>query len=143
MMKVLQNIELIIIGSEVYYNYNGTLYTREQFEETYFPKIDMSFTKEGKQELEIFDGDEYDSGNTKYYDKGYNLAVKVAYQPTNSIMQSDYDIDFKLPYNPRNGEIDNDFEYLLTDTTDFNSVARDLNSNASWLIKHWKELGHE
>lgn len=86
---------------------------------------------------------EYDSGNTKYYDKGYNLAVKVAYQPSNSIMQCDYDVDFNLPYNPYNGEIDNDFEYLLTDTTDFNSIARDLNSNASWLIKHWKELGHD
>lgn len=58
MMKVLQNVEIIMIGSEVYYNYNGTLYTREQFEETYFPKIDMSFNKEGKTELDIFDGDE-------------------------------------------------------------------------------------
>lgn len=58
-MKVLQNIEIIMIGSEVYYNYNGTLYTREQFEDTYFPKIDMSFNKEGKIELDIFDGDEY------------------------------------------------------------------------------------
>ena len=86
---------------------------------------------------------EYNNGNTKYYDEGYNLAVKVAYQPSNSIMQSDYDIDFNLPYNLHDGEIDNDFEYLLTDTTDFNSIAKDLNSNVSWLIKHWKELGHE
>lgn len=86
---------------------------------------------------------EYDGGNTKYYNEGYNLAVKVAYQSSNSIMQSDYDIDFNLPYNLHDGEIDNDFEYLLSDTTDFNSIAKDLNSNASWLIKHWKELGHE
>lgn len=86
---------------------------------------------------------EYDSDNTKYYDDGYNLAVKVAYQPSNSMMQSDYDVDFSLPCNLNTGEIDNDFEYLLTDTTDFNSVARDLNINASWLIKHWNELGHE
>ena len=86
---------------------------------------------------------EYNNGNTKYYDEGYNLAVKVAYQPSNSIMQSDYDIDFNLPYNLHDGEIDNDFEYLLNDTTDFNSIAKDLNSNASWLIKHWKELSHE
>lgn len=86
---------------------------------------------------------EYDGGNTKYYNEGYNLAVKVAYQSSNSIMQSDYDIDFNLPYNLHDGEIDNDFEYLLSDTTDFNSIAKDLNSNASWLIKHWKELGYE
>ena len=58
MMKVLNNIEIIMIDSEVYYNYNGTLYTKEQFEDTYFPKIDMSLNKEGKTELDIFDGDE-------------------------------------------------------------------------------------
>lgn len=40
MMKVLQNVEIIMIGSEVYYNYNGTLYTKEQFEDTYFPHVD-------------------------------------------------------------------------------------------------------
>ena len=39
MMKVLNNIEIIIIDSKVYYNYNGTLYTKEQFEDTYFPKV--------------------------------------------------------------------------------------------------------
>ena len=42
MMKVLNNIEIIMIGNEVYYNYNGTLYTKEQFEDTYFPKVDAS-----------------------------------------------------------------------------------------------------
>ena len=53
MMKVLQNVELIIIGAEVYYNYNGTLYTKEQFEDTYFPhvntqeEIDPLFDNEG------------------------------------------------------------------------------------------------
>lgn len=57
MMKVLQNVEIIMIGSEVYYNYNGTLYTKEQFEDTYFSKIDTSFSKEGKTELDLFDKD--------------------------------------------------------------------------------------
>ena len=42
MMKVLNNIEIIMIGNGVYYNYNGTLYTKEQFEDTYFPKVDAS-----------------------------------------------------------------------------------------------------
>lgn len=58
MLKTLNNVEIIIIENEIYYNYNGTLYTREQFEDTYFPKIDMSSNKEGKTELDIFDGDE-------------------------------------------------------------------------------------
>ena len=66
MMKVLNNVEIIIIDKKIYYNYNGTLYTREQFEETYFPKIDISFSKEGKTELDLFDDDEYaDMINTK------------------------------------------------------------------------------
>ena len=53
MMKVLNNVEIIMIGTEVYYNYNGTLYTKEQFEDTYFPhvntqeEIDPLFDNEG------------------------------------------------------------------------------------------------
>ena len=42
MMKVLNNIEIIIIDKKIYYNYSGTLYTKEQFEDTYFPKVDAS-----------------------------------------------------------------------------------------------------
>ena len=53
-MKVLNNIEIIIIGSEVYYNYNGTLYTKEQFEDTYFPKVDTS-SKPQEEIEDLFD----------------------------------------------------------------------------------------
>ena len=56
MMKVLQNIELIIIGSEVYCNYNGTLYTKEQFEDTYFPKVNTP--SKPQEEIDpLFDND--------------------------------------------------------------------------------------
>lgn len=41
-MKVLNNVEIIIIDKKIYYNYNGILYTKEQFEDTYFPKVDAS-----------------------------------------------------------------------------------------------------
>lgn len=54
MMKVLNNIEIIIISSEVYYNYNGTLYTKEQFEDTYFPKVDTS-SKPQEEIEDLFD----------------------------------------------------------------------------------------
>lgn len=55
-MKVLNNIEIITIGSEVYYNYNGTLYTKEQFEDTYFLHVDTS--SEPQKEIEnLFDKD--------------------------------------------------------------------------------------
>lgn len=54
MMKVLNNIEIIIIDKKIYYNYNGMLYTKEQFEDTYFPKVNTS--SEPQKEIEdLFD----------------------------------------------------------------------------------------
>lgn len=35
-LKTLNNVEIIMINNKIYYNYNGTLYTKEQFEGTYF-----------------------------------------------------------------------------------------------------------
>ena len=55
-MKVLNNIEIIMIGSEVYYNYNGTLYTKERFEDIHFPHIDTS-PKPQKEIENLFDED--------------------------------------------------------------------------------------
>lgn len=57
MMKVLQNVELIIIGTEVYYNYNGTLYTKEQFEDTYFPKYVVKTGEDMTDEVIIYGRD--------------------------------------------------------------------------------------
>lgn len=38
-MKTLNDVQIIITGdNKVSYNYNGTLYTKEEFEDTYFPK---------------------------------------------------------------------------------------------------------
>lgn len=62
-MKVLNNIEIIIIDKKIYYNYNGTLYTKEQFEDTYFPKVDTS----SKPQEEIKD----------LFDIGGNICVKL------------------------------------------------------------------
>lgn len=87
--------------------------------------------------------DEDISCRDKYYDNGFRLAAKVGYQPSNSMMQCDYDIDFTLPYNPDNGDVYDDCEYCVYETTDFEALAKALNSKASWVIKHWKELGHE
>ena len=87
--------------------------------------------------------DEDDECKDKYYDDDFRLAVKVGYQPSNSIMQCDYDIDFNLPYNPDNGDVCDDCEYVIYETTDFEALAKDINTNASWVLKHWKELGHE
>lgn len=54
MMKVLNNIEIIIIDKKIYYNYNGTLYTKEQFEDTYFSKVNTS-SKPQKEIEDLFD----------------------------------------------------------------------------------------
>ena len=54
MMKVLNNIEIIIIDKKIYYNYNGTLYTKEQFEDTYFPEVDAS-SKPQEEIKNLFD----------------------------------------------------------------------------------------
>ena len=79
----------------------------------------------------------------KYYDDKYRLAVKICCQPSNSVMQCDYDIDFNLPYNPDNFDVYDNCEYCIYETTDFKALTKDINQNASWVIKHWKELGHE
>ena len=39
-------------------------------------------------------------------DGTYRLSVKLAYQPKNSIMQCDYDIDWEMPYDEISGEVD-------------------------------------
>jgi len=87
--------------------------------------------------------DKNDPDKDKYQDNTWRLAVKVGYQPSNSMMQCDYDVDFNLPYNPDNGDVCDDCEYCIYETTDFEALAKDINHNTSWVIKHWKELGHE
>jgi len=56
MLKTLNNVEIIIIEDKVYYNYNGTLYTKEQFEDTYFQHTDTS-SKQQKEIEDLFDDD--------------------------------------------------------------------------------------
>lgn len=40
------------------------------------------------------------------YDGAEELCVKLAYQPNNSLMQCDYDIDWLMPYDEETGEVD-------------------------------------
>lgn len=84
-----------------------------------------------------------DDCKDKYYDDEFRLAVKVGYQPSNSIMQCDYDVDFNLPYNPNTGDVYDDCEYCIYETTDFGALAKDINYMTRYVVEHWKELGHE
>lgn len=73
MMKVLQNVEIIMIGKEVYYNYNGTLHTKEQFEETYFPHVDTSSKPQEEVDTSSNSQKEIDS----LFDNEGNICVKL------------------------------------------------------------------
>lgn len=72
-MKVLNNVEIIMIGSEVYYNYNGTLYTREQFEDTYFPHVDTPSETQEDIDTSSKSQKEIDS----LFDNEGNICVKL------------------------------------------------------------------
>lgn len=49
-------------------------------------------------------------------DGTYRLCAKVAYQPSNSIMQCDYDIDWLMPYNKETGDVDDTEIPIYQDT---------------------------
>lgn len=64
-------------------------------------------------------------------DDNWRLYGKVAYQPSNSIMQCDYDIDWTMPYDEESGEV-NDTETLITSE-----------ESAKWLLGLWQEYRKE
>lgn len=54
-MKALWPVEILITeDNKVSYNYNGTLYTKEEFEDTYFPKVNSS-SKPQEEIEDVFD----------------------------------------------------------------------------------------
>lgn len=70
---------------------------------------------------------------------GYQLAVKIAFQPKNSGMQCDYDVDWLLPYDKQgNGDVE-DCEWHLSDGDNFRKVIKDVvadwNKNKKKYIK--------
>lgn len=60
----------------------------------------------------------------------WRLCAKLAYQPNNSIMQCDYDIDWLKPYNEITGEVD-DTELSIHPETELTGVV-------NWLWKQYK-----
>ena len=58
----------------------------------------------------------------------YRIMAKVAYQPNNSGMQSDYDIDWLMPYDEETGEVDDcDYAIYAEDDDDkLREIANDL-----------------
>ena len=74
-----------------------------------------------------FDADEVDD----CADGTYRLCTKLAYQPSNSLMQCDYDVDWMMPYDEDTGEVDVT-EFVITPTTN-------LEAELKWLLDIWKE----
>lgn len=60
----------------------------------------------------------------------WRLCVKLAYQPWNSLMQCDYDIDWLMPYDEESGEVD-DTEVPIYPNTD-------LAETIEWLLDCYK-----
>jgi hypothetical protein len=60
-------------------------------------------------------------------DGTWRLCAKLAYQPNNSLMQCDYDIDWFMPYDEESGEVDDTEEDLYPNTN--------LENTIDWLLK--------
>lgn len=53
-MKTLWPVEIIILDDKIYYNYNGIAYTKEEFEEKFFPTANV--LSEPQEEIkDVFD----------------------------------------------------------------------------------------
>lgn len=44
--------------------------------------------------------------DASYQSESYHICIKLAYQPDNSIMQCDYDVDWTMPYDKTTSEVD-------------------------------------
>lgn len=60
-------------------------------------------------------------------DGTWRLCVMLAYQPWNSIMQCDYDVDWTMPYDEESGEVDDTEVSIYPDT--------DLADAIDWLLE--------
>ena len=58
---------------------------------------------------------------------GTRLYIKLAYQPCNSVMQCDYDIDWLMPYDKETGEVDDTEVRIYQDI--------DIEETIDWLLK--------
>lgn len=110
-----------------------------------FMKKEMKDTPINKNLFIVLGWTQYDNQDApkdRYYDDGFRLAIKVGYQAVNSIMQTDYDIDFNQVYNEKIGDTCIS-ELLLYENTDFKDVANIILICYKHIIKNWKEYAHE
>ncbi len=92
-------------------------------EGTWFHTLEI---KDGKRWAICFAWMDWDNDNT------WRLYGKVAYQPVNSIMQCDYDIDWLMPCDKITGEV-------IDTETQITNVDFDID----WLLKEWEEIKND
>ena len=68
-------------------------------------------------------------------DGTWQICAKLAYQPSNSIMQCDYDIDWLMPYDEETMEVDDNEVSIYSDTN--------LEETVDWLLKCYKSYFNE
>lgn len=76
-----------------------------------------------------FDIDEKDDCT----DRTWRLCVKLAYQPWNSVMQCDYDIDWTMPYDEESGEVDDNEISIYPNTNLEDAIDWLLNCYTSYM----------
>ena len=77
-----------------------------------------------------FEADETDDCT----DGTWRLCVKLAYQPWNSLMQCDYDVDWLMPYDEESGEVD-DTEVSIYPNTN-------LEETIDWLLERYASYAY-
>lgn len=86
--------------------------------------------------------DKNDPDRDEYWDGEYRLATKVAYQPSNSMMQCDYELDWRQMYDKDSGDIF-DTELSLSKDSDFDYIAKYMNKSVKDVLKYWKKYCHD
>ena len=96
-------------------------------EGTYYWKLDVD--SNGNQWAIVLGWqDGYEEDETDDCTDGtWRLCAKLAYQPVNSMMQCDYDIDWLMPYNEETGEVDDNELSIYPDS--------DASKIIDWLLK--------
>jgi hypothetical protein len=77
-----------------------------------------------------------ESDNGRWQDGSWKICTKIGYQSSNSIMQTDLNIDFLMPYDKETGEVD-DTEWTLVDEPNWDKLADELNKEAERVINQW------
>ena len=98
---------------------------------TYFYKLGVHDNQQWAIVLGWRDGFEADP-NDDCMDGEYRLCAKLAYQPTNSLLQCGYDIDWLMPYDEETGEV-YDTEISIYPTTEPKSVV-------AFLLVQYREM---